>query len=438
MEDNNSANNAEPPGHKSPEVSTGNIDGSSTEAPIGFFITAAQALLKNKKRWTRNARGLISQHGERFRCRYFPESTPEEWNDWHWQLRNRIRETEQLREVFRLSDEEPGGLEGPGPKLPVAITPYYAALLEEKGAEHPLCRTMLPSQLERIVSPEEQEDPLHEEHQSPVPGIIHRYPDRVLFYATGRCAAYCRYCTRSRSVGRKKAGEKNCGHIWDAAIRYIEEHKSIRDVLISGGDPLTLSDTRLGHLLGRLRKIPHVEILRIGTKTPMVLPQRITPSLTEKLKRYHPLFISIHCTHPDELTPEARAACVRLADAGIPLGSQTVLLSGVNDNAETLKGLFQGLLKIRVKPYYLYQCDPICGSAHFRTPVAKGMEILRELQGFTSGYALPRFVIDAPGGGGKIPLSSGSIVRKDPEGYVLRNYENRLFVYPETASAVQP
>ncbi|MDI6725520.1 MAG: KamA family radical SAM protein, partial [Smithellaceae bacterium] len=274
----------------------------------------------------------------------------------------------------------------------------------------------------------EKGDPLDEERHTPVPGIIHRYPDRVLFYATGQCATYCRYCTRSRLVGQKQGASRV---MWEQALDYIKTHKDIRDVLISGGDPLILPDDQLDLLLSQLRAIGHVEIIRIGTKAPVVLPQRITRRLLGILKRYHPLLMSIHVTHPDELTSEMKQACVRLADAGIPLGSQTVLLAGINDQTETMKLLFQELLRIRVKPYYLYQCDPIPGSAHFRTPVSRGLEIISHLRGYTTGYAVPTFVIDAPGGGGKIPLLPDYARGYEGTDLLLRNYEGEIYRYPD-------
>jgi lysine 2,3-aminomutase len=262
---------------------------------------------------------------------------------------------------------------------------------------------------------------------------VHRYPDRVLFLVTKFCSTYCRYCTRSRLVGNGNHTFFNKVK-WERAIAYIESSPMVRDVLISGGDPLTLPDERLEWLLSRLRRIRHVEFLRIGTKVPVVLPQRITPGLARMLKRYHPLWISIHFTHPDELTPEVHGACARLADAGIPLGSQTVLLAGVNDNLDTMKRLMHGLLKIRVRPYYLYQCDPIVGSAHFRTPVKKGIEIIEGLRGNTTGYAVPTYVIDAPGGGGKIAIFPESMVGRNGDDLLLRNYRKRIYRYPDPGS----
>jgi lysine 2,3-aminomutase len=290
---------------------------------------------------------------------------------------------------------------------------------------------MVPVYNELILSPEEMADPLGEENQSPVPQLVHRYPDRVLFLTTGVCAAYCRYCTRSHMVSKKDKVHARIAH-WDPALDYIRMHPEIRDVLLSGGDPLTLTNARLEYLLSRLRSIPHVEIIRIGTKVPVVLPQRITPSLVRMLKKYHPLFMSIHITHPEEISPEVQFACNMLADAGIPLGSQTVLMKGINDQVEIMKNLYHQLLKVRIRPYYLYQCDPIPGSAHFRTPVEKGLEIIRGLRGYTSGYAIPHLVIDAPGGGGKIPILPNYIEEKNEEGYVLRNYQGKSYLYRET------
>jgi lysine 2,3-aminomutase len=278
--------------------------------------------------------------------------------------------------------------------------------------------------------PGEETDPLGEEDHTRLPGLIHRYPDRVLFLVSGFCATYCRYCTRSRMVGKGKAAPSQAR--LEKAIDYIRCTPAIRDVLLSGGDPLTLSDEKLDWILSRLREIPHVEIIRIGTKTPAVLPQRVTPELVKTLRKYHPLWMSLHFTHPEECTPEARGACERLADAGIPLGSQTVLLKGINDNVPVMKALMHLLMKMRVKPYYLYQCDPVTGTSHFRTSVARGLELIRGLRGYTSGYAVPSYVIDAPGGGGKIPLLPNYVVNTTDNELVLQNYEGRLFHYPNT------
>jgi len=372
----------------------------------------------------------VSLRSSTFRKRFFPEATSAEWNHWRWQLANRIKNLSQLGRIIRLSNDERNGIGGNGNLLPLAITPYYASLIEEDNPWQPLRRTVVPVSGEHLRSQGEAEDPLEEDHDSPVPGIVHRYPDRVLFLVTDFCSTYCRYCTRSRMVGHNRAFKMEQ---WQRGIDYIKATPAVRDVLLSGGDPLTLSDEKLEWLLSRLRRIPHVELLRIGSKVPVVLPQRITPALTRMLKRYHPLWMSIHFTHPDELTPESSQACDRLADAGIPLGSQTVLLAGINDDVATMKRLVHGLLKIRVKPYYLYQCDPIFGSAHFRTSVEKGLEIIQGLRGHTSGYAVPTYAIDAPGGGGKIPLLPDYLVGREGDYLVLKNYEGRIFRYPDPA-----
>jgi len=368
----------------------------------------------------------------KFRKKFFPTISKRKWNDWHWQISNRICSLEQLKRFIKVSPEEESIFKQINSRLPVSITPYYMSLLSPDEPEHPLRRTVVPTIHELFKSPEERDDPLGEEHQSPVPGLVHRYPDRVLFLILDFCSTYCRYCTRSRVVGR--------GSILPArsrlekAIEYIKNNPSIRDVLISGGDPLTLSNNRLEWLLIRLRQIPHVEIIRIGTKVPAVLPQRITPNLVKILRKYHPLWMSLHFTHPEECTPEAYRACNMLANAGIPLGSQTVLLKGINDDVPTMKNLMHHLLKMRVRPYYLYQCDLITGSSHFRTSIDKGLEIIRGLRGYTSGYAVPHYVIDAPGGGGKIPLMPDYVTRREGHDLLLKNYEDRIFRYTDTAS----
>ena len=374
----------------------------------------------------------ISHRAEEFRARYFPYATSAEWCDWRWQLRNRVRGLEELERIVRLSDDERGAIAKRRGSLPFAVTPYYLSLVDSEDRDQPIRRTMIPVMDEFIHMPGEAEDPLGEEKDSPVPGLVHRYPDRVLFLVATSCASNCRYCTRSRMV--ENPDRNPFFHAqWEQAIAYIEAHTEVRDVLLSGGDPLTLSDEKLDWLLSRVRRIPHVEMIRIGTKAPVVLPQRITLSLTRMLKRYHPLWMSIHFTHPDELTAETKEACARLADAGIPLGSQTVLLSGINDCVETMKSLMHGLIMARVKPYYLYQCDPIVGSSHFRTPVAKGLEIIQGLRGHTSGYAVPHYVIDAPQGGGKIPLLPDYVVGRDGNDVVLKNYQGLYFRYPDNA-----
>jgi lysine 2,3-aminomutase len=370
-----------------------------------------------------------SERVTRFRRLYYPDAGDQDWNSWTWQLGHTINSWDQLERFMKLSPDELQSAEKMK-KLPIRITPYYASLIDPEDPLQPIRRTMVPVHNELILSPEEMADPLGEENQSPVPQLVHRYPDRVLFLTTGVCAAYCRYCTRSHMVSKKDKVHARIAE-WDTALDYIRMHPEIRDVLLSGGDPLTLSDARLEYLLSRLREIPHVEIIRIGSKVPVVLPQRITASLIQMLRKYHPLFMSIHFTHPEEITPEVQSACNMLADAGIPLGSQTVLMKGINDQIEIMKNLYHLLLKMRVRPYYLYQCDPIPGSAHFRTPVEKGLEIIRGLRGFTSGYAIPHLVIDSPGGGGKIPILPNYIEERNEEGYVLKNYQGKSYLYRE-------
>jgi lysine 2,3-aminomutase len=372
----------------------------------------------------------ISPRSRAFMKKYFPDATTEDWNDWRWQNRNRIRSIEALARIITPSDDEAAAIRNHSGPLPVGITPYYASLLDPSNPDQPLRRTVVPSMGEFERTRGEADDPLGEDHDSPVPGLVHRYPDRVLFLVTNFCSVYCRYCTRARMVGA--TGERALKkHDINAALEYIERTPQIRDVLISGGDPLSLDEERLDYILGRLRAIPHVEFVRIGSKQPVVQPQRVTSALVQVLRRYHPLWMSLHFTHPDEITPEVATACARLADAGIPLGSQTVLLKGVNDDIATMKRLVHGLLKIRVRPYYLYQCDPISGSGHFRTSVEKGIEIVRGLRGHTTGYAVPHYVIDAPDGGGKIPLQPDYVVGRDGDDLVLENFQRRRFRYPD-------
>lgn len=370
-----------------------------------------------------------SQHSLHFMQEFFPTATEAEWRDWRWQIKNSFTSLQKLDEMFHLSyDEKSTGGENQD-ALPVRITPYYSSLIDRSNALQPLRKAVIPVTDEYKVGLGEASDPLCEDATSPVPNIVHRYPDRVLFLVTGFCSTYCRYCTRSHMVAKDKChfGVKNL----ESAFKYIESHAEIRDVLLSGGDPLTMKDEDISYILTRLRRIPHVEFIRIGTKVPVVLPQRITSRLVNILHKFHPLWLSIHFTHPDELTPEVAEACARLADGGIPLGSQTVLLRGINDNVETMKALMHGLLKIRVRPYYIYQCDPILGSEHFRTPVEKGIEIIEGLRGHTTGYAVPSYVIDAPGGGGKIPLLPEYFLGRDGNDVLLRNYEGKVFRYPD-------
>jgi lysine 2,3-aminomutase len=358
------------------------------------------------------------------RKQLFPNATQKEWNDWKWQIKNQIRTPKNISKIIDLSTDELNAIDKS--KLPFAITPYYSTLISKTNPHCPIRITMVPTTAELTKNEGELDDPLAETEDSPTPNIVHRYPDRLLFLTTQTCSAYCRFCTRARSVGQKTKNN------WESAIQYIKEHTEIRDVILSGGDPLTLSDEKIEWLLKQLQQIKHIEIVRIGTKVPAVLPMRITKDLVKMLKKYHPLWMSLHFTHPKELTPETSKACNMLADAGIPLGSQTVILANVNDNTQTMKDLMTGLLKIRVRPYYLYQCDPISGSEHLRTPVEKGLEIIKSLRGHTSGYAVPQFVIDAPGGGGKIPILPQYVVGKEGNDIILSNRDGEIFKYPDT------
>jgi lysine 2,3-aminomutase len=373
----------------------------------------------------------VSPETKAFYRRFYPGTTTAEWNDWHWQFQARIRTLGELTRIFQLSEDEHSAVskhEGP---LPVGITPYYASLMGLDDPMEPLRRTHVMTGDEFIRMPGEEDDPLGEDHDTVAPGLVHRYPDRVLFLTTGTCSTYCRYCTRSRMVGNPGGEYQFSTRQYEKALAYLEAHTEVRDVLLSGGDPLSIGDDKLDWLLTRLRAIKHIEFLRIGTKIPMVLPQRITKSLVAVLKKHHPLWLSIHVTHPRELTPEVTEATARLADAGIPLGSQTVLLKGINDDPAIMKPLMQGLLKRRVKPYYLYQCDPIRGSSHFRTTVEKGLEIISALRGHTTGYASPMFAVDAPGGGGKILIAPDSVVGRDGDDLLLRNFEGGVYRYPD-------
>ncbi len=378
-----------------------------------------------------------------FLRRQFPGATRRDWNDWRWQIARRITSQEQADRLLRLSGPERAALGQARTTLPLAVTPYYARLLDPDDPAQPLRRMVLPSPQEARRAPGEADDPLSEDACSPVPGLVHRYPNRVLFLTTDFCSTYCRYCTRSRQVGAACApGAPAVAHAperlrarWRLGLDYITRTPAIQDVLLSGGDPLTMPDEALDWLLTQLRAIRHVQIVRIGTKVPAVLPMRVTPALTRMLKKHHPLWMSLHFAHPAELTEDTRTACARLADAGIPLGSQTVLLAGINDEPGVMARLLQGLLGFRVRPYYLYQCDPISGSAHFRTPAARGVELLRALRGRLSGYALPTFVIDAPGGGGKIPLAPDYTLGYSGDDLVLRNYAGGLYRYPDPAGA---
>ena len=360
---------------------------------------------------------------------HWPQSDMEHWADHKWQLRNRIDSLADLEARINLTDEERAGVLLAGTKLAMAITPHFFNLIDKDDPDCPIRRQVIPRIEEGWTAPEELADPCGEDSHMPVPGLVHRYPDRVLFLVTDRCASYCRYCTRSRVVSG--VGEQQLETQWEAAFKYLEKHTEVRDVLLSGGDPLLFSDAKLDKILTRLRAIPHIQFLRIGSRIPIFLPQRITPELCAMLKKHHPLFISIHANHPKELTSEVRDGLVRLAEAGIPLGNQSVLLRGVNDSPEIQKALVHKLLMCRVRPYYLYQCDLITGSSHLRTSVAEGVDIIENLRGHTTGYAVPQFVIDGPGGGGKIPVNPNYVVDSSKGKVTLRNYEGGIFDYPD-------
>jgi lysine 2,3-aminomutase len=415
----------EPPSGCSPEPLPTNQT-TVIEYPVQFISRRSTTSTPSKKN-----NFPVSQRSKAFLNEFYPNTPIHDWNDWKWQVRNRIRSTKEIERIIQLTQDEYDTIELRTQNLPMAITPYYLSLLDPIDPNQPLRKTHLPVGNEFVQTIGEDPDPLGEDHDMAIPGLVHRYPDRVLFLTTGFCSTYCRYCTRSRAVGETNGEYSFKVSYWEKAAQYIEANPNIRDCLLSGGDPLSIGDDKLEWLLKRLRSIKHLEFLRIGTKIPVVMPQRITKDLCRILKKYHPLWFSIHFTHPDELTPETEEACNRLADAGIPMGSQTVLLKGINDNIETMKPLMHGLLKLRVKPYYLYQCDPVSGSAHFRTSVESGLEIIRQLRGHTTGYAVPQFVVDAPGGGGKIPLLPDYVVGREGDDLLLTNFEGGIYRYPD-------
>ncbi len=359
-----------------------------------------------------------------------------DWQDWTWQLKNRLTSVAQLERYMTLTPEERAGCYFADKKLSLAITPYFFNLIDREDPNCPIRKQVIPRAGEMQLSAEEMLDSLGEDEHSPVPGLVHRYPDRVLFLVTDRCASYCRYCTRSRLVSN--AQDYNFHPEFEQGLRYIEAHPEVRDVLLSGGDPLLLSDKKLEHLLSRLRAIKHVEFIRIGSRIPVFLPQRITPELCELLKRYGPIWMSIHVNHPKEATAELRDACERLSLAGVPLGNQSVLLRGINDDADVMKALVHRLLRMRVRPYYLYQMDLITGGAHFKADVRKGIEIIEALRGHTTGYAVPQYVIDAPGGGGKVPINPEYLQKITDDEVVVRNYEGRVFSYALKSTPVVP
>lgn len=360
----------------------------------------------------------------------FRDVDENDWNDWHWQVSNRIKNADQLEKCgFNLTDEEKQGIQNTLNTFRMAVTPYYLSLIDMSDPYDPIRKQCIPSENELYFAPYEDADPLAEDVYSPCPGLTHRYPDRVLLLVTDKCAMYCRHCTRRRFAGTKDDDVNLCQI--DEAIKYISSHTEIRDVLISGGDALMMSDSKIEYIISNIRKIKHVEIIRLGTRTPVVCPQRITPELCEMLKKYHPLWINTHFNHPNEITEQSAKACAMLADAGIPLGNQSVLLAGVNDCVFVMKELVNGLVRIRVRPYYIYNCDPSLGLTHFRTPVSKGIEIMEALRGHTSGFCVPTFVVDAPGGGGKIPIMPNYLISQTPRKVVMRNYEGVMTTYTE-------
>ena len=359
----------------------------------------------------------------------FPAVTDEQWNDWKWQVKNRIETYEELSKYFTFSPEEAEGIKKALAKFRMAITPYYLSLIDPNDPYDPIRRQCIPAGAECNIAPADLNDPLHEDEDSPAPGLTHRYPDRVLFLITDMCSMYCRHCTRRRFAGQKD--DESPQDRIEKCLEYIERTPEVRDVLLSGGDALMVSDKKLEYIISRLRSIPHVEIVRIGSRTPVVCPQRITDDLCNMLKKYHPIWLNTHFNHPNEMTPEAQAAVAKLADAGIPLGNQTVLLRGVNDCVHVMKKLMHELVKNRVRPYYIYQCDLSMGLEHFRTPVSKGIEIIENLRGHTSGYAVPTFVVDAPGGGGKTPVMPTYVISQSPDKVILRNFEGVITTYTE-------
>ncbi len=359
----------------------------------------------------------------------FADVPEEQWNDWHWQVRNRIETVEDLKKYIEITPEEEEGIRQCLGVLRMAVTPYYLSLIDLDDPHDPIRRQAIPTAAELHQSPADLLDPLHEDTDSPVKGLTHRYPDRVLLLVTDQCSMYCRHCTRRRFAGQTDRAVP-VDQI-DACIEYIRAHEEVRDVLISGGDPLVMSDERLEYVISRVRAIEHVEIVRIGSRTPVVMPQRTTPELCAMLKKYHPLWLNTHFNHPKEVTEDSKRACAMLADAGIPLGNQSVLLAGVNDCVYTMKKLVHELAKMRVRPYYIYQCDLSMGLEHFRTPVGKGIEIIEALRGHTSGFCVPTFVVDAPGGGGKTPVMPNYVISQTPHKVILRNFEGVITTYTE-------
>lgn len=350
------------------------------------------------------------------------------WNDWKWQFSHRITTADALSKVIRLSENEKNDIQKCLEFFRMAITPYYASLINSDDPNDPVRKQAVPSIEETYPCENDLADPLNEEGDSPVPHIVHRYPDRVLFLVTLQCSMYCRHCTRRRVVGEEDGiiTEKELTQ----ALDYIRNHTEIHDVLISGGDPLVMGTDRLEHIISGIREIPHVDIIRIGTRVPVVMPMRITEELLDMLKKYQPIWINTHFNHPNEITAESTRACTAIVDAGIPLGNQSVLLKGINDNSAIMKELLLKLIHMRVRPYYLYQCDLSRGISHFRTSVDCGVQIMHELQGYISGYAIPKYVIDAPMGGGKIPINYNYVISHDDKEVVMENFRGEIYKYP--------
>lgn len=369
--------------------------------------------------------------GTTLRAPIWTDVPAEKWNDWRWQLSNRVNDLEVLETFINLTGEEIEGAAADD-KFRLDITPYFASLIDPDDPMCPVRQQVIPKGRELKAFDSMMADSLAEDKHSPVPGLVHRYPDRVLMLITTQCASYCRYCTRSRIVGDSTATFSKAE--FEMQLDYLRRTPQVRDVLLSGGDPLTVSPRILDYLLGELRQIEHIEIIRIGSRVPVFLPQRITNELCETLEKYHPLWINIHVNHPKEITPELFRACDKLSRAGVPLGNQSVLLAGINDSVHIQRELVQQLVQMRVRPYYLYQCDLVAGAGHFRTNVSKGIEIIEGLRGHTSGYAVPTYVIDAPGGGGKIPVSPQYLISQSPGKVVLRNFEGYITTYTEPTS----
>ena len=362
------------------------------------------------------------------RAPIYADVPDEKWNDWRWQLSHRLNTAEEIEKIVSLTDSERKALQTSG-LFRVDVTPYFISLIDPDDPDDPVRQQIIPRAEEMQAFTAMMEDSLAEDRHSPVPGLVHRYPDRVLMLVTTQCASYCRYCTRSRIVG--DPGQTFSRQEFEAQIEYLKNTPQVRDVLLSGGDPLVLAPKILEEILTRLRDIPHIEIIRIGSRVPVFLPMRVTQELCDMLQKFHPLWINIHINHPNEISQELADACDRMSRAGIPLGNQSVLLAGVNDCVHIQRELVQKTTRIRVRPYYLYQCDLVEGAGHFRTPVAKGIEIIEGLRGHTSGYAVPQFIVDAPGGGGKIPVMPNYQISASDHKIILRNYEGYVTTYEE-------